>query len=42
LIYEFGIYERVRVPISGLLTLDLPLVSADEDIQEAIGERAIW
>jgi PIN domain nuclease of toxin-antitoxin system len=39
--------EEVRDPFDRIiaataLTLDLPLVSADEDIQEAIGERAIW
>lgn len=39
--------EEVRDPFDRIiaataLTLDLPLVSADEDIQGAIGERAIW
>lgn len=31
-----------RIIAATALTLDLPLVSADEEIQEAIGERAIW
>ena len=31
-----------RIIAATALTLDLPLVSADKDIQEAIGERAIW
>lgn len=31
-----------RIIAATALTLDLPLVSADEDIQGAIGERAIW
>lgn len=31
-----------RVIAATALTLDLPLVSADEDIQGAIGERVIW
>lgn len=31
-----------RIIAATALTLDLPLVSADEDIQEAIGERVIW
>lgn len=31
-----------RIITATALTLDLPLVSADEDIQEAIGDRVIW
>ncbi len=31
-----------RIIAATALTLDLPLVSADEDIQGAIGERAVW
>lgn len=31
-----------RIIAATALTLDLPLVSADEDIQRAIGERVIW
>lgn len=31
-----------RIIAATALTLDLPLVSADEDIQEAMGERVIW
>ena len=31
-----------RIIAATALTLDLPLVSADEDIQGAIGERVIW
>jgi PIN domain nuclease of toxin-antitoxin system len=31
-----------RIIAATALTLDLPLVSADEDIQAAIGERVIW
>jgi PIN domain nuclease of toxin-antitoxin system len=31
-----------RIIAATALTLDLPLVSADEDIQSAIGERVIW
>jgi PIN domain nuclease of toxin-antitoxin system len=31
-----------RIIAATALTLDLPLVSADEDIQEAISERVIW
>jgi PIN domain nuclease of toxin-antitoxin system len=36
--------EKVPDPFDRItaLTLDLPLVSADEDIQAAIGERVIW
>jgi PIN domain nuclease of toxin-antitoxin system len=30
-----------RIIAATALTLDLPLVSADEEIQEAIGERVI-
>jgi PIN domain nuclease of toxin-antitoxin system len=31
-----------RIIAATALTLDLPLVSADEDIQRAIGERVVW
>ena len=31
-----------RIIAATALTLDLPLVSADEDIRGAIGERMIW
>ncbi len=31
-----------RIIAATALTLDLPLVSADEDIRGAIGERVIW
>ena len=31
-----------RIIAATALTLDLPLVSADEDIQGAIGDRVIW
>jgi PIN domain nuclease of toxin-antitoxin system len=31
-----------RIIAATALTLDLPLVSADEDIRAAIGERVIW
>lgn len=31
-----------RIIAATALTLDLPLISADEDIQRAIGERVIW
>jgi PIN domain nuclease of toxin-antitoxin system len=31
-----------RIIAATALTLDLPLVSADEDIQGAIGERVVW
>lgn len=31
-----------RIIAATALTLDLPLVSADEDIQAAIAERVIW
>jgi PIN domain nuclease of toxin-antitoxin system len=31
-----------RIIAATALMLDLPLVSADEDIQGAIGERAVW
>jgi PIN domain nuclease of toxin-antitoxin system len=31
-----------RIIAATALMLDLPLVSADEDIQEAIGDRVIW
>lgn len=31
-----------RIIAATALTFDLPLVSADEDIQGAIGERVIW
>lgn len=31
-----------RIIAATALTLDLPLVSADEDIQGAIGKRVIW
>jgi PIN domain nuclease of toxin-antitoxin system len=31
-----------RIIAATALTLDLPLVSADEDIRKAIGERVIW
>ena len=31
-----------RIIAATALTLDLPLVSADEDIQGALGERVIW
>jgi PIN domain nuclease of toxin-antitoxin system len=46
---EMGAIPREKVPdpfdriiAATALTLDLPLVSADEDIQRAIGERVIW
>jgi hypothetical protein len=29
-------------PAATALTLDLPLVSADQNIQGAIGDRVIW
>lgn len=31
-----------RIIAATALTLDLPLVSADEDIQGALGDRVIW
>lgn len=31
-----------RIIAATALTLDLPLVSADESIQKALGERAVW
>jgi PIN domain nuclease of toxin-antitoxin system len=31
-----------RIIAATALTLDLPLVSADEEIQEALAERVIW
>lgn len=31
-----------RIIAATALTLDLPLVSVDEDIQAAIGDRVIW
>ncbi len=46
---QMGAIPREKVPdpfdriiAATALTLDLPLVSADEDIQGAIGERVIW
>ena len=46
---KMGAIPREKVPdpfdriiAATALTLDLPLVSADEDIQGAIGERVIW
>jgi PIN domain nuclease of toxin-antitoxin system len=31
-----------RIIAATALTLDLPLVTADESIHEALGERAVW
>jgi PIN domain nuclease of toxin-antitoxin system len=31
-----------RIVAATALTLDLPLVSADEDIRGAVGRRVIW
>jgi PIN domain nuclease of toxin-antitoxin system len=46
---KMGAIPREKVPdpfdriiAATALTLDLPLVSADEDIQGAIGERVVW
>lgn len=46
---KMGAIPREKVPdpfdriiAATALTLDLPLVSADEDIQGVIGERVIW
>ncbi len=46
---QMGAIPREKVPdpfdriiAATALTLDLPLVSADEDIRGAIGERVIW
>jgi PIN domain nuclease of toxin-antitoxin system len=46
---KMGAIPREKVPdpfdriiAATALTLDLPLVSADEDIQGAIGDRVIW